>query len=93
VANDRRIVSSDWIRESTRPVGPQGMGRGYGYQWWMADPPGAFQAVGLQGQFIYIDPASHTVIVKLSYFPPDNQAAAAETAAFFAAASGWVPRP
>jgi CubicO group peptidase (beta-lactamase class C family) len=92
VANGHRIVSSDWIRESTRPTAPEGPGPGYGYQWWMAARPGAFQALGLQGQYIYIDPATRTVVVKLSYFPPANQTAAAETAAFLSAASAWTPR-
>jgi CubicO group peptidase (beta-lactamase class C family) len=92
VANGHRIVSSDWIRESTRPTAPQGPGPGYGYQWWMAERPGAFQALGLQGQFIYIDPTTRTVVVKLSYFPPGNETAAAETAAFMSAASAWTPR-
>jgi CubicO group peptidase (beta-lactamase class C family) len=92
VANGHRIVSSDWIRESTRPTTPQGPGPAYGYQWWMAERPGAFQALGLQGQFIYIDPETRTVVVKLSYFPPGNETATAETAAFMSAASAWTPR-
>lgn len=93
VANGRRIVSSEWIRESTRPTEPPGAEPGYGYQWWMAERPGAFQAIGLQGQFIYIDPATRTVVVKLSYFPLEGEAAAeAETGAFMSAASGWTPR-
>ena len=51
-----------------------------------------FQALGLQGQFIYVDPESRTVIVKLSYFPPEDQTTRDEVAAFFAAASAWKPR-
>jgi CubicO group peptidase (beta-lactamase class C family) len=54
--------------------------------------PGSFQAMGLQGQYIYIDPASRTVIVKLSYFPPGDREPEEETAAFLAAASAWTPR-
>lgn len=88
--NDRQIISAEWVRESTRPAG--GPGPGYGYQWWLVQNSRAYQAVGLQGQFIYVDPDSRTVIVKLSYFPPDNTTAAQETAAFFAAASRWQPR-
>jgi CubicO group peptidase (beta-lactamase class C family) len=93
-ANGRRIVSAEWIRESTRPTIPRTTDTraGYGYQWWMASRPGAFQAIGLQGQYIYIDPPTRTVIVKLSYFPPGNTAAAEESAAFFAAASEWRRR-
>lgn len=90
VANGHRIVSREWIAESTRPTG--GPGPGYGYQWWMGLRPGSFQAVGLQGQYIYIDPASRTVIVKLSYFPPGDEDPDEESAAFFAAASAWTPR-
>ena len=49
-------------------------GAGYGYQWWMAGAP-VPSGVGLQGQYIYVDPASRTVIVKLSYFPPGDATA------------------
>jgi CubicO group peptidase (beta-lactamase class C family) len=93
-ANGRRIVAAEWIRESTSSTQPRAAGprTGYGYQWWMAEGPSAFQAIGLQGQFIYIDPATRTVIVKLSYFPPGNTTADVESAAFFAAASSWTPR-
>lgn len=89
-ANGHRIVSSQWLTESTRPTG--GPGPGYGYQWWMGQRPGSFQALGLQGQYIYIDPASRTVIVKLSYFPPGDMEADKETAAFLTAASQWSSR-
>jgi hypothetical protein len=58
----------------------------------MGQRPGSFQALGLQGQYIYIDPASRTVIVKLSYFPPGDMTADSETAAFLASASAWSPR-
>lgn len=93
-ANGHRIVSADWIRESTRPTTPAGPGPGYGYQWWMVANPGSFQALGLQGQYIYIDPATRTVIVKLSYFPPDvGPSADEETTAFLSAASAWTPIP
>ena len=94
VANGRRIVSADWIRQSTQPSGPkEGTGRGgYGLQWWIVGDAGAFAAIGLQGQYIYIDPATRTVVVKLSYFPPgDNSALDGETQAFLQAVSVWKP--
>jgi CubicO group peptidase (beta-lactamase class C family) len=90
VADGRRIVSASWLAESTRPTG--GPGPGYGYQWWMGQRPGSFQALGLQGQFIYIDPPSRTVVVKLSHDPPGDEAADDESAAFFSAAAAWTPR-
>jgi CubicO group peptidase (beta-lactamase class C family) len=91
VADGRRIVSADWIRQSTRPTGAEDAVRGgYGLQWWTRSGSDAFTAIGLQGQYIFIDPATRTVIVKLSYFPPgDNSMVEAETFAFMAAASAW----
>jgi CubicO group peptidase (beta-lactamase class C family) len=59
----------------------------------MTDGPRAFQALGLQGQFIFIDPDTSTVIVKMSHFPPDDRTSDAEAAAFFKAASAWQPVP
>ncbi len=94
VANGKRIVSADWIRQSTQPFGPEDARRGgYGLQWWTYANSEAFAAIGLQGQYIWIDPATRTVVVKLSYFPPgDNSALDEETAAFAAAASAWKPQ-
>lgn len=51
----------------------------------------AYTAVGLQGQFIFVDPDTRTVIVKLSYFPLGNEEAYKESEAFFRAASAWHP--
>ena len=52
----------------------------------------AFAAIGLQGQYVYIDPATRTVVVKLSYFPPgDNTQLDGETLAFLGAVSAWKP--
>jgi CubicO group peptidase (beta-lactamase class C family) len=93
VANGRRIVSAEWVRESTEPRHPEDNRRGgYGLQWWTIGDSAAYSAIGLQGQYIYVDPPSRTVAVKLSYFPPgDNSALDAETRAFMSAASAWKP--
>ena len=88
-ANGRRIVSPEWVRESTRATG--GPGPGYGYQWWIPNDH-SFQALGLQGQYIFVDRATRTVVVKLSYFPPGTDEPHEETDAFLAAASAWTPR-
>jgi CubicO group peptidase (beta-lactamase class C family) len=93
VANGQRVVSADWIAQSTQPSGDEDQRRGgYGLQWWTMGSSDAFSAIGLQGQYIYIDPATRTVVVKLSYYPPgDSSALEAETFAFMAAASAWTP--
>ncbi len=92
-ANGRQIVPAEWVALSTRPTinSSRGERDGYGMQWWMFGDT-AYSAVGLQGQYIYVDPKTRTVVVKLSHFPPGDEAPSAETAAFLAAASAWVPR-
>ncbi len=94
--NGKQIVSPEWVKLSTASVGPEndkyGPG-GYGYQWWTVANSDAYSAIGLQGQYIFVDPATKTVVVKLSYFPPgDNSKVSQESFAFFAAASEWNPK-
>lgn len=97
VINGKRVVSADWVKAAQAPAGPEtgnttGPEGGYGYQWWtMANSP-AYSAIGLQGQYVYVDPASRTVVVKLSYFPPLEGDVGKETLAFLAAASAWKPQ-
>ncbi len=70
---NRRVLPEGWVREMTTmlPLDPASPMPGYGYQTWqLGHEPGAYSAVGLAGQFIYVHPASRTVIVKLSHFPP-----------------------
>ncbi|WP_305098526.1 serine hydrolase domain-containing protein [Croceibacterium aestuarii] len=91
-ANGHQIVPADWVALSTRPTEAVPKGQmGYGLQWWDLDN-GAYSAIGLQGQYIYIDPKTKTLVVKLSYFPPAEQDASEETAAFLKAASTWTPQ-
>ncbi len=96
----RQLVPKTWVELSTAstPIeGPPPPGSsvplGYGYQWWTVAGTGAYLALGLQGQFIYVDPATETVVVKLSYFPPGPEALTLndETLRFMQAASAWQP--
>lgn len=65
---DVQIIPADWVRESTTESAPkdvEGFPPGYGYQWWM--PPnadGEYFAVGVYGQYIYINPKAGIVIAK-----------------------------
>lgn len=97
VANGRQLIAAEWVAEATTPSDgaeptPGGGARGYQYQWWTLTGSDAYLAVGLQGQYIYVDPATRTVVVKLSYFPPGEQRADDESEAFFRAVSAWTPR-
>lgn len=90
-ANGRQVVPAAWIAQATAPRGPEGPMGGYGYQWWTVGGSNAFYALGLEGQFIYIDPDTRTVVVKLSYFPPENDALYGETITALGAISAWKP--
>lgn len=73
-----RIVPAEWVHDSVtvaaphleagRPlVGGHAFDLGYGYQWWLpGGDRGEFSAIGVYNQFVYVDPASSTTIVKLS---------------------------
>jgi CubicO group peptidase (beta-lactamase class C family) len=105
--NDRQILPADWVKQATTitpnadpgsPPPPASVTdpfarSGYGFQFWTLDDTGAYSAVGLQGQFIYIHPASRTVIVKLSYFPqegtPESDRAVLETVSYFKTLVNW----
>ncbi|MGC2942077.1 MULTISPECIES: serine hydrolase domain-containing protein [unclassified Brevibacterium] len=74
----RQIVDEQWVRDSTsinsairepgKPlVGDHAMSLGYGYQWWIpAGDRGGYSAIGVLNQFVYVDPETESVIVKLS---------------------------
>lgn len=73
-ANGTQVISEAWVEEST--VSDPGYERteegspiGYQYQWWTLPESDAYSAIGLYNQFIYIDPQTQTVIVKLSHTP------------------------
>ena len=95
-ANGQRLLPDAWVRESTvpdklnEPIYP-GSNMGYQYQWWTLTDSDAYLAIGLQGQYIFVDPAADTVVIKLSYYPPGDMKAENETIAFFRAVSKWRP--
>lgn len=72
VADGKQVVPGDWVKQATdgghEPVAP-GAPTGYQYQWWTIPNSKAFMAAGLHHQFIYVDPETRTVIVKLSATP------------------------
>ena len=64
-------LPTGWVRDAGSPTTLTGGERiDYGYFWWPAtatadspDPAHSFQAVGIFGQFIYVNPDEHVVIV------------------------------
>jgi CubicO group peptidase (beta-lactamase class C family) len=72
--NGDRIISSDWIIESTRPriqCDEQFGSMEYGYLWWTpkSGKP-AYAALGNSGNVIYVNPENGTVIAVNATFQP-----------------------
>ncbi|MFK7936084.1 MAG: serine hydrolase domain-containing protein [Saprospiraceae bacterium] len=71
----KQIVPAAWVKASVTPDAEyltpgssnSAHDMGYGYQWWVpAGDQGEFMARGIYNQYIYINPTTQTVIVKLS---------------------------
>ena len=58
LADGTAVLPDGWMAESTAPSNGAGH---YGYLWWLGDD-GAFQATGIFGQSIFIDPEDNIVI-------------------------------
>ena len=74
VCDGKRVVSSAWIAESTRPrlQCDESFARmGYGYLWWTPDMgKPAYAALGNSGNVIYVNPAQNTVVAVTGTFKP-----------------------
>lgn len=69
--NGVQVIPAEWAFISTRDSAPtqSDRGVGYGYQWWVPMPQdgpnkGDFFAVGIYGQYIYVNPKANLVIAK-----------------------------
>lgn len=66
-ANGQQIISEEWIDRISTPAKNSVLDWGYSAQWWHL--PGNdqdFSAIGIYGQYIYVNPEDDTTIVKLS---------------------------
>jgi CubicO group peptidase (beta-lactamase class C family) len=68
--NGKPIVPDDWVKAATTSsaVARKPDGSGYGYQWWVRTPP-VYEANGIFGQMIHINPEQDLVIVVQSAWP------------------------
>jgi CubicO group peptidase (beta-lactamase class C family) len=64
----RSIVPDGWFDTATRRQVATTFPGGYGYQWWTSDD-GTFDAIGIHGQMIHIDPARRLVVAINSAWP------------------------
>lgn len=77
--NGQQILDKEWVRDSmdireeyAKPGANHDAGNaiGYGYQWWIPEGnQGEFMAIGVYGQWIYVNPAKNVIIVKTSADP------------------------
>ena len=80
--NGRQIVPEGWFKEAGAAHEIGGKTVPYGYMWWIMPQTvqihvGAFLAVGIFGQYMYINPREHLAIVVLSARPkPDDNSLA-----------------
>ncbi|ETN92390.1 6-aminohexanoate-dimer hydrolase [Gammaproteobacteria bacterium MOLA455] len=77
VLDGTEIVPAQWIAASivadAPHLQPEQDDFGYGYQWWLPlSEDGEYMAMGVYGQYIYVNPANNSVIVKVSANPYYN---------------------
>ncbi|WP_245243149.1 serine hydrolase [Pararhodobacter sp. SW119] len=75
----RQIIPAVWVDASVTPEAAHlqpgdnsasSWTFGYGYKWWIPEnPQGDFTAIGVWGQYIYVDPARGVIVVKTSADP------------------------
>lgn len=101
MVDGRRIISDAWLSDMLTRGDHQAWVDGksnffpngrYRSQWYQSgEPDGAFCAIGIHGQWLYVDPSSETVIVKLSSQPnPLDDELKHDNFAFFRALCAWT---
>lgn len=64
----KSVISASYLKRMSTPVESLDYGWGYAAQTWLPFPD-SFLLMGLHGQYIYVQPKEHIVIVKLSDLP------------------------
>jgi CubicO group peptidase (beta-lactamase class C family) len=81
--NNEKIISAEWIRESTSSYSQTDRGTGYGYMWWISNkgvlfegvtlPDNSYAAFGAVGKYLIIIPEYDLVIAHVQTREwPDN---------------------
>lgn len=96
-ANGNQVVPAEWVKASTTASEASALvdpveKLGYGYQWWTVAGTNAYSAIGLFNQYIYVNPDTRTVIVKLDA-PASPLGWGVDNLAFFAALAETVSQP
>lgn len=89
-ANGGQVVPSNWFPDAVAPKLVGGHLVPYGYMWWSFGPDsaaihqGAFEAIGIFGQFIYLNPKHHVAVVVWSAREKPTGATNVDDSDFFA---------
>ncbi|MBC2772120.1 serine hydrolase [Rhizobium sp. AQ_MP] len=97
----KRVIPEAWLTDMLTAGDHQAWVEGksnffpngrYRSQWYQSgEPDGAFCAIGIHGQWLYVDPTTETTIVKLSSQPnPLDDELKHDNFAFFRALSAWT---
>ena len=95
-AGDERIVPAGWVREATTSKIVAGKRVDYGYMFWpapnetAAHMQGTFEARGIFGQHIHVNPNENLVVVVCGALPKPKGMAPVDDNAFFAAVANAV---
>lgn len=68
IVDGKQTLPEGWIAEATTAKVIDGEAVEYGYMWWPLDR-GAYSAIGIFGQFVYVNPADHLVVAMWSAQP------------------------
>lgn len=63
--NGKQIVSKQWVENSTKIDSSGANSAYYQHQWWINQKDSSFEAEGILGQHIYVNPEKDVVIVRL----------------------------
>jgi CubicO group peptidase (beta-lactamase class C family) len=86
----RTMLPDGWMAQTTAPSAANA---NYGQLWWVR-PGGAYAAIGIYGQAIYVDPSRSLVVVTHSAWPQaTDRVFAAHREALFAAVTAAVDAP
>ncbi len=91
VAGGAQILPQGWIEEASSGKAVNGSVVPYGYMWWPMEASagavhqGAYLAIGIFGQYLYIHPARQVVIAQWSAMPKPKGTVPIQPASFFAA--------
>jgi CubicO group peptidase (beta-lactamase class C family) len=69
----KQIVSAAWVENATQTQTATDSDLGYGYQWWTVPDLGAYAALGLYGQMIFVVPGADLVVVTTAEVPSHEE--------------------